>query len=453
MSTIKKKLADKTAKIGIIGLGYVGIPYMVEFALSGFRVFSFDTSQTRVGEINAGISPIDDISSEQIKSLITSGLVTASSDMQLVSSCDCLIICVPTPCNKIKIPDLTPLYDVAKTLEKYAEGEQLIVLQSTSYPRTTEEIILPSLIEAEKNRNLKFYLAFSPERVDPGNKIYNVKNTPKVIGGINQEASELTKQLFGQIIGEENVITTSSPKVAEMTKMLENSFRLINISFINEFSELCQSMDIEPMEVINAASTKPFGFMPFYPSIGIGGHCIPVDPYYLSWKAREFDFVTRFIDLANEVNEKRPYDTVEQIRTYLEARANKTINNAKILAIGASFKPNIKDTRNSAALKVIKLLSKFGAEVNYHDPFISSITIEENGENIILNSETDLFNNLDEYDLVVVLTKHSEIDYRQLENRSKLYFEPFRQTNNSNKSLNLNGLISKFENLTIKQTT
>ena len=343
-SLLGEKISQRTAKVGVVGLGYVGLPTMVSATTAGFKVTGIDIEQGRVDQINAGRSYIEDVGSDTISPLVKQRQITATTDYGVVGDMDVIVICVPTPVNKYKEPDLVPLQDAVHTLAKNMRGEQLVVLQSTTFPGTTEEMVLPQLQGPGRKVGKEFYLAFSPERIDPGNQQFFIHNIPKVVGGVTPQCGEMARAFFSTFV--ERVILVNSPKVAEMTKLLENTFRSVNIALVNELSELCRRMGVDIWEVVRAASTKPFGFMPFYPGIGVGGHCIPVDPFYLSWKAKEYDFYVNFIELAARTNDNMPYYAVSRIVDLLGDR-DKALRSARLLLLGVSFKKDIGDTRNS----------------------------------------------------------------------------------------------------------
>ena len=422
------RIENKSAKVGVIGLGYVGLPLAVGMAKCGYDVTGIDVSPNKVDVINQGISTIPDVPSAVLAPLVDDfssgeagrGRLMASTDYDLLEKVDVIFICVPTPFDSMKSPDLTFVRQAAAGIADRLHAGQLIVLQSTTYPGTTEEIVQPLLEKTGLVAGKDFFLAFSPERIDPGRQDFTVENTPKVIGGINPESAELSALLLGQLTPNTHIV--SSPRAAEMTKLLENIFRSVNIALVNELAILSERMGIDFWEVIEAAKTKPFGFMPFYPSAGVGGHCIPVDPYYLSWKAREYDFYTRFIELAAEVNGDMPYHTVNLIGQGLN-RQGKTLSNAKILILGVAFKPNIDDARNSPAQRVIELLLNDGANVSYHDPYVPTFRV---GGDVVLNDEVTLQSValtaevLSGMDCCVIVTGHSSIDYNWVVGASSL---------------------------------
>lgn len=411
---LEDKIRSKSCKIGVIGLGYVGLPLAVEFAESGFTVIGIDTSEKKVKEIGLGKSYVGDIPSDRLVSLVKNGRLTATTDYDSLNQCDVVNICVPTPFTSSKDPDISYIIAASKGILTRLHKDQLIVLKSTTYPETTERVVLPILAKSGLTVGKDFYLAFSPERIDPGNKVYTTKNTPMVVGGVTLECTRLAKLLFEQIC--EKMVSVSSPRVAEMSKLLENIFRSVNIALVNELACLCERMgNIDIWEVIDAASTKPFGFMPFYPGPGIGGHCILVDPYYLSWKAREYDFHTNFIELAAETNENMPYYVANKVIEAL-SKIGICASKAKILILGVAFKKDIADTRNSPAIKVMEILESKVAHVDYNDPYIPEIYLNEHLlASVNLTPET-----LKNVDCVVITTDHSAYDYEWLAQKAKI---------------------------------
>jgi len=369
---MKAQIDKKQVQIAVMGLGYVGLPLALEFAKSGFHVLGVDPDKRKSRAIIQGKSYISDIEDGDIKQVVNKGFLKATSDFSALSDMDVIFICVPTPFSKFKEPDVSFIIDASRRIREFLKKGALIILESTTYPGTTEEIVLPILEEGGLKCGKDFFLVFSPERVDPGNKHFSIRNTPKVIGGVDKQSAALAKGLYSKIIAEQLIIEVSNPRIAEMTKLLENIFRSVNIALINELTFLCDRMKIDIWEVIDAASSKPFGFMPFYPGPGVGGHCIPVDPYYLSWKAREYDFYTKFIEMSAEINLNMPRYVVQKIFEALN-EDGKSISGSKILALGIAFKKDINDARNSPALKVIDELVSRGANVVYHDPFIKAV--------------------------------------------------------------------------------
>ncbi|NOT25623.1 MAG: nucleotide sugar dehydrogenase [Acidobacteria bacterium] len=365
--SLKDKIRDRKARIGVIGLGYVGLPLAVEFAMKGFDVTGLDVDESKIKEINAGRSYILDVKTEHVKACVDAGRLRASSDMSHLKDMDAIDICVPTPLRKTKDPDLSYVVQAVDSVKAHLKKGQLVILESTTYPGTTDEVVQPALEENGLKAGVDFYLAFSPERVDPGNETYSTRTIPKVVGGVNRESTELASDLYGSIV--DTVVPVSSTQVAEMVKLLENTFRAVNIGLVNEIALMAHRMNIDVWEVIDAAGTKPFGFMPFYPGPGLGGHCIPIDPFYLSWKARQSGFECRFIELAGHVNSSMPAFVVDRIGEALNTR-KKAINGSRIHILGVAYKKDVSDMRESPALDVIELLHRRGASVTYSDPFV-----------------------------------------------------------------------------------
>ncbi|MCS7201942.1 MAG: nucleotide sugar dehydrogenase [Dictyoglomus sp.] len=404
--------------ISVVGLGYVGLPLALEFAKVGIIVYGIEQNPKKVDMVNKGISYIEDVKSEELLEVVKKENLKAFVDFKSVSLSDAVIICVPTPLGPHKEPDISYIVNVTTEISKHLKKDQLIVLESTTYPGTTEEVVLPILEKTGLKGGEDFYLAFSPERVDPGNKKFTTQDIPKVIGGVNSISTEKASKLYSLVFPK--IHKVSSPKVAEMEKLLENIYRLVNISFINELAMLCEKMDIDIWEVIEAASTKPYGFMPFYPGPGLGGHCIPIDPFYLSWKAKEYDYNLRFIELAGEINDEMPKYIVHLVMEALN-KHKKALNGSKIFVIGVAYKPNIADPRESPALKIIPLLEKLGGEVKYHDPFIPEVKIEDKGKKLRLKKSCELNKDvISESDCVLILTDHDNIDYKQIFENAKL---------------------------------
>lgn len=424
------KIERKSARVGVIGLGYVGLPLAAGLAKCGYNVVGLDVSPNKVKSINEGISYIPDVPSTDVAPLVTGRLLTATTDYDTLAEVDVVFICVPTPFDLMKAPDLTCVREAAVGIARRLQPGQLIVLQSTTYPGTTEEVVQPVLEETGLAAGQDFFLAFSPERIDPGRQDFTVENTPKVVGGITPESAQLAGELLARLTPHIHLV--SSPRAAEMTKLLENIFRSVNIALVNELAILAERMQIDIWEVIEAAKTKPFGFMPFYPGAGVGGHCIPVDPYYLSWKAREYDFYTRFIELAAEVNGDMPYHTVELVAHGLN-RMGKNLRGSQVLVLGVAFKPNIDDARNSPAERVMELLVKQGALVSYHDPYVPRFRI---GGNVVLKEVSALdsvelsLEAVRKADGVVIVTGHQKVDYDWLVRESRLVVDTVNATHN-----------------------
>ncbi|AOY76981.1 nucleotide sugar dehydrogenase [Clostridium formicaceticum] len=413
--SLKDKIINKEAVISIVGLGYVGLPLAVSIALSGYKVIGIEADRTKITKLLMGTSYIKDVSDESVAKEIKKGNLSITSDYKKMEQTDVIIICVPTPL-KDNIPDVSYIYQVVKNIKRYAKKPSLIILESTSYPGTTEEIIMKELEGEGWVLGKDFNLCFSPERVDPGNEFFNLKNTPKIIGGISQKCSELAGLLYKEIANE--VCFVSSARTAEMVKLLENTFRSVNIAFINEMALMCEKMGLNIWEVLEAASTKPFGFMPFYPGPGIGGHCIPIDPNYLDWKAQAFNFSSKFIKLATEINESMPEHIVYTIGEILSTQG-KNLEGSKILMIGVAYKKDIDDIRESPAFKIRSILIDNKAIVDYYDPYVKEITVEDKRIYAIPFTRE----NLKKYDCTVIITNHSGIDYQLLIESSKIIYD------------------------------
>lgn len=412
---LKEKITDRSAKIGIIGLGYVGLPLSSEFGYAGFRVTGIDIDKKRVESLNKGMNYISDVDDEKFGKLVRNGTFKATTDFSCIKELDALSICVPTPLNKLKDPDVSFINNALSQVSKFLHEGLLIVLESTTYPGTTREMVLPKLQESHLEIGSDLFLCFSPERVDPGNKTYTISNTPKVIGGITEKCTELGKILYEQIV--EEVVPVSSPESAEMVKLLENTFRSINIGLANEVAIMCEKLGVDAWEVINAAGTKPFGFMKFSPGPGLGGHCIPIDPHYLAWKMKSLDYRARFIELASEINTGMPQHVVNLIGRGLN-RFQKPVNGSKVLILGVAYKKDIDDVRESPALDVMRLLEKEGADVNFYDPFVFKI-MWDSGNKSGLGSLSDIEN----FDVTVILTDHSNVDYEFVRKNSDLIID------------------------------
>ena len=419
MNPLKEKIQNKTATLGVCGLGYVGLPLAVEKAKAGFHVVGFDVQKEKVDMVNAGQNYIGDVVNEDLKAIVESGNLRATTDFAEAASCDCVCIAVPTPLDKHQQPDISYVKSSTESLAPYLHKDMLIVLESTTYPGTTEELLKPIL---EKASGLKcgedFYLAFSPERVDPGNLIYKTKNTPKVVGGCTPECTDVAAAMYEAVL-EAPVFRASSPAVAEMEKILENTYRNVNIGLVNELAILCNRMNISIWEVIEAAKSKPYGFQPFYPGPGLGGHCIPLDPYYLSWKAREYGFHTSMIESSMMVNDKMPEYCVERAMHILN-RFRKAMNGAKVLVLGVAYKQDIDDYRESPAIRVIEELLKEGADVKYYDPWVKAF---REGD-LKMSSEEALTESLvSEADIVLVTAAHTNVDYEFVQKHAKAIFD------------------------------
>jgi UDP-N-acetyl-D-glucosamine dehydrogenase len=433
--TLKEKIAQKKAVVGVIGLGYVGLPLAKEFALAGVKTIGFDLSNKKVDMINQGVSYIPDVNTEDIASTVKKGILSASTDFTRLKEIDAVFICVPTPFDKWKAPDLEPVRSASESVAANLHKDMIVILQSTTYPGTTEEVVQPILEKTGLKAGEDFHLGFSPERIDPGNKNFNAKNTPKVVGGTTPLATGLICDLFAAFIGRDKIIAVSGPKTAEMCKILENTFRSVNIALVNELAMLSERMGINIWEVIDAAATKPFGYMPFYPGPGVGGHCIPVDPFYLSWKAREFDFYTKFIELAADVNMNMPHFALKKIKDALN-NIGKPLKGAKILVLGAAFKKDIDDFRNSPAMYLMKLIRNESAQMSYSDPYAPKIHFDH--ELFIKEKKRQELTSVDlspkvlkEFDCVVIAVPHSKFDFQQVVDNASLVIDLVNATKNT----------------------
>ena len=424
LSDLKRKIENRQARIGIVGMGYVGLPLALLFSNEGFRVTGFDIEERKVKTLNSGGSYIVRILPDAIQQAQKSGFV-ATSDYSEIEKMDAIIICVPTPLSEYHEPDLSYVTGTVESIAPHLHDGHLVILESTTYPGTTEELVVP-LIEKGNPHGLKVarssaengvHVAFSPEREDPGNETVARHDIPKVVGGCGAVASELASVYYGSIF--RRVVPVSSPSVAEMTKLLENIYRCVNIALVNELKQLCIRMGIDIHEVIDAAKTKPFGFQAFYPGPGLGGHCIPIDPFYLSWKAKQFDFRTRFIELAGEVNINMPYFVIDQLAEGLNQH-RKSINGSKILVLGLAYKRDIDDLRESPSLTIIELLRDKGANVSYNDPFFPTVG---RGRHYALNMSNTPLDNLAQYDAVIIVTDHSAYDYRAIVDQAQLVID------------------------------
>lgn len=402
-----EKIRSRTAIVGVVGLGYVGLPFAVEKAKVGFKVVGVEQNPRRAERVNRGENYIGDVRGEELRDLVDRGLIEAVTDFSRVPEMDVIVICVPTPLTKNLTPDLRYVESVTHKIARYLRPGQLVSLESTTYPGTTEEVMLPILESSGLKLNQDFFLAHSPERVDPGNARYTTKNTNKVVGGVGPESLEVAVAFYSQTI--EKIVPVSSARTAEMVKVFENTFRAVNIALVNELTLLCDRMGLNVWEVLDAAFTKPFGIMPFYPGPGVGGHCIPLDPHYLEWKAREYNFQTHFIALAGETNRKMPEFTVEKAIRVLN-RQGKSVRGAKVLLLGMAYKANLDDYRESPALEVYRLLKNVGAEVSFHDTWTPEV--DEHG---VRASSVDLTDELlRSVDLVIITTNHANVDYQRV---------------------------------------
>jgi UDP-N-acetyl-D-glucosamine dehydrogenase len=421
-----KKIETKNAIVGVIGLGYVGLPLALAFGKAGFRVVGFDINDEKARRLNKGESYIRHINAQEIKKLINDHRFMATSDFSKLSGVDCICICVPTPLTEKKEPDLTFIKLSAKQIAKYLRKGQLVVLESTTYPGTTDELIASILTRNGLVLGKDFYLAFSPEREDPGNPHFSLQTIPKVVGGVTAECGEVAKTLYQGVATK--VIIVSSSRAAELTKLLENIYRSVNIALVNEMKMLAERMGIDIWEVIEASSTKPFGFMPFYPGPGLGGHCIPIDPFYLSWKAKECDFSTRFIELSGEINTSMPYYIVQKMAETMNQR-KQCLNGSLILILGVAYKKDVDDVRESPAIKIIELLKEQGAKVSYHDPYIPKLPLMR--KSFLRMNSVDLDENiLSQADCVMIVTDHSSYDYQWIVNCACLVIDTRNATKN-----------------------
>jgi len=412
-AALLEKIERREAVMSVIGLGYVGLPLAVEFAKEGYQIVGVDLDREKVRLLNEGISYIPDIPTEEVKPLVESGLLCATSDYSVLKDVDAISICVPTPLRKTKDPDMSFIIAAAEEIAKYCHPGLLIVLESTTYPGTTDELIIPSIVKNGFKLGEDVFVCFSPERIDPGNQKYHVRNTPKIIGGATPDCTEVAVALYTKAI--DRVVPVSSTRSAEMVKLLENTFRSVNIGLVNEMAVMCDKLDVDVWEVIDAASTKPFGFMTFYPGPGLGGHCIPIDPLYLSWKLKTLNYNARFIELASEVNSNMPVYVVDKVVDALNA-VRKSVNGSKILVLGVAYKKDINDIRESPSLDVIRLLEERGAEISYHDPYIPDLA-HEGMDLKSVNLTADLLQNAD---CVVIVTDHSNIDYGWIANEAEI---------------------------------
>ena len=412
VAALEEKIRNKTSRVGIIGLGYVGLPLAMEFARAGFRVTGIDVLSSKVDQLNAGISYVQDIPTETVRKYVEEGLFTATTDFSVISELDTINIAVPTPLRKTKDPDMSYVVAASEEVAKYLHPGTLVILESTTYPGTTEELLLPMMEKGGLKVGQDFFLCFSPERVDPGNPKYQTINIPKVVGGITQACTDVGALFYQQAL--ESVVPVSSTTVAEMVKLLENTFRMINIGLVNELAVMCDRMGVNVWEVIDAAATKPFGFMPFYPGPGLGGHCIPIDPFYLSWKTKQAGIEARFIELAGYINGQMPHFVLDKVQSALN-RHRKPVNGSHVHIAGVAYKKNIDDVRESPALDVILLLEKLGATVTYSDPFVPAIRLD--GSTMMA---TDLMDNAAKADCVVIVTDHTAFDYVALLEKSRL---------------------------------
>ena len=421
MNSIARKLSEKIrsrkAKVAVVGLGYVGLPLVVAFVKKGFKVVGIDLDSHRVDQIRHGRSYVEDIPSTELARAVRQKRLEATESYKDLEEADVIIICVPTPLNRVKDPDLSHILQAAEAVRERLRVGQLVILESTTYPGTTEEIVLPTLERSGLRMGRDFFLCFSPERIDPGNRNFPFTKIPKVVGGVTPLCTALGAEIYGTVI--EKIVPVSSARTAEMAKLLENTFRIVNIGLVNELAQVARALRINIWEAIEAASTKPFGFMPFYPGPGIGGHCIGIDPIYLSWKARLHGQEIDFIELARRINARMPRFVTEQAVNLLNARLHKAVSGSKILILGVSYKPDVSDVRESPALEILELLQSLGAQISYHDPFVSELK----NEHFNLRSEPLRSHTLKNKDLVIVTTAHSRINYSLVAKHARLIFD------------------------------
>jgi len=421
-----QKIEDRKAVIGVVGLGYVGLPLLMEFVEEGFMTLGFDIDNKKVISLNAGKSYIKHISSERVAKVHDSNLFEATSDFSRIAETDCVLICVPTPLTKHREPDVSYIADTGEAIAKYLRKDQLVVLESSTYPGTTEELLKPILEKSGLKGDVDFWVAFSPEREDPNNPNFNTRTIPKVVGANTETGRKLVTALYDKVIVQ--TVPVSSSQAAEATKLLENIFRSVNIALVNEMKMILDKMDIDVWEVINAAKTKPFGYMPFYPGPGLGGHCIPIDPFYLTWKAREYEINTRFIELAGEINTSMPYWVINKVMDALNQRG-KTLKGSKVLVLGAAYKKDIDDDRESPTFKLMEILLHKGATVDYNDPFVPKLP-EKRMYDIRRESVELTPENLAKYDCVLVSTDHSQYDFDFITKHAQLVVDTRNATNN-----------------------
>jgi UDP-N-acetyl-D-glucosamine dehydrogenase len=417
------RIRDRSAKVGVVGLGYVGLPLAVEFAKAGFRVVGYDVSERVVSALNAGRSHVQDVPSSELAALVRGGMIEATTDDRRLGDVDAISIAVPTPLSKTRDPDMSYVLAARDTIARNAHAGLLVVLESTTYPGTTRELMQPTMEQLGFTIGQDVFLAFSPERVDPGNPVYNTKNTPKVVGGITVACTELAAELYSACI--DTVVRVSSTETAELVKLLENTFRAVNIGMVNEMAIVCDKLGVDVWEVIEAAGTKPFGFMKFTPGPGIGGHCIPLDPHYLAWKMRTLNYKTRFIDLASEINSQMPAYVVEKVVLALNDE-RKALNGSRALIVGVAYKRDVDDVRESPALDIMRLLASHGADVAYHDPHIPVVVEDGHEWHSVELSRAEV----EGADVVVIVTDHRAVDYQMLVDRAGLIVDTRNATRN-----------------------
>ena len=412
--SLYNKIKNKEARIGVIGLGYVGLPLAVEFAKTGFNVTGIEVDNKKIAAINNGDNYISDIDDSLFLDLVNKKRLQATNDTSIIAKLDAISICVPTPLSKVNEPDVSYIIDAVNAIKTYLHKDLLIILESTTYPGTTREVILSTMEESGLIVGEDYFLCFSPERIDPGNKNYTISNTPKIIGGITAECTAAGNLLYNQIV--KDVVSVSTPETAEMVKLLENTFRSINIGLANEVAIMCEKLGIDVWEVIEAANTKPYGFMKFTPGPGLGGHCIPIDPLYLSWKMKNLNYNPKFIDLASKINSSMPEYVIETLREALETNQKK-LENSKILLVGMAYKKDIDDIRESPSLDILFLLNKHKSKVEYFDPYISNFVFNKREFTSVNGINSNI---LEKFDAVIILTDHSNIDYELIKNHSSL---------------------------------
>jgi len=414
--SLLEKIRNRSAVVGVVGLGYVGLPLAVLQAKTGYPVIGIEEASEKVTQIKAGESYILDVDTADLQQVVRDGQLTATTDFRMLAGCDVVLICVPTPLTRNKEPDISAIVKVAGELAKHVHPDMLVVLESTTYPGTTEEVMLPLLTRGGLKAGQDLFIAFSPERVDPGNRSFKTHNTSKLIGGVTPTCLEIAKTFYEQSVT--RIFPVSSPRVAEMTKVFENVFRSVNIALVNELAILCDRMNLDAYEIIDAAASKNFGFMPFYPGPGVGGHCIPLDPYYLAWKSKEYDLHTRFIELAGEINESMPYYVVSKLQRLLNRRG-RCLNGARIFVLGVTYKADVGDPRETPALKVMELMQREGAELSYADPFTRTVFLAGRSYEAVKVTAT----RLEQTDCALILTAHSAFDYELITRHAPLVFD------------------------------
>jgi UDP-N-acetyl-D-glucosamine dehydrogenase len=444
VARVTKSIETRTAVAGVIGLGYVGLPLAVEIGRSGYRVIGFEISEPIAGAVNAGTSHILDVSSETVAGLVKQKRLLATTDLSLMAQCDVISICVPTPLSKTKDPDLSYILSAARTLAEHLRPGQLIILESTTFPGTTRDVLLPLLEEGGLRAGSDFFVCFSPERVDPGNTVWTTRNTPKVIGGVTDACLEVGQAFYSTVF--DHIVPVESAEAAELVKVYENTFRMINIALVNELAQVCDRLGVDVWDVLDAAATKPFGFMKFVPGPGLGGHCIPLDPHYLAWKMRTLHFKTRMIELASEINSEMPQFVVRKAADALNDRG-KALHDARVLVLGVAYKRDIDDLRESPALDVMRLLQDKGADVAYHDPHCSVILDDGHTEleDLPLHSAPLTNEVLSAADLVLITTEHSDVDYQRVADHAELVLDTrgaMRRVAGKARVISLSGAVS-----------